>query len=141
MPIMKTDLSADIAAVQGIAAVPRILEVVCRSTGMGFAAVARVTEQRWVCCAVRDEIEFGLVPGGELEVETTLCHEIRQSHEAVVIDNVAEDATYCAIDPRPARLDTPQTIGMFKLFAELIATHLEAADRLAVTEGEALERA
>jgi signal transduction histidine kinase len=164
MLIMKTDLSADIAAVQGIAAVPRILEVVCRSTGMGFAAVARVTEQRWVCCAVRDEIEFGLVPGGELEVETTLCHEIRQSHEAVVIDNVAEDATYCghhtpakygfqsyismpiilsdgtffgtlcAIDPRPARLDTPQTIGMFKLFAELIATHLEAADRLAVTE-------
>jgi signal transduction histidine kinase len=168
MLIMKTDLSADIAAVQGIAAVPRILEVVCRSTGMGFAAVARVTEQRWVCCAVRDEIEFGLVPGGELKVETTLCHEIRQSHEAVVIDNVAEDATYCghhtpakygfqsyismpiilsdgtffgtlcAIDPRPARLDTPQTIGMFKLFAELIATHLEAADRLAVTEARLL---
>src|SRR6266853_1374539 len=168
MPIMKTDLSADIAAVQGIAAVPRILEVVCRSTGMGFAAVARVTEQRWVCCAVRDEIEFGLVPGGELEVETTLCHEIRQSREAVDIDNVAEDTIYCghhtptkygvqsyismpiilsawtfygtlrAIDPRPARLDTPRTIGMFKLFSELIATHLEAADRLAVTEARLL---
>src|SRR5882762_9617781 len=168
MPIMKTDFSADIAAVQGIAAVPRILEVVCRSTGMGFAAVARVTEQRWVCCAVRDEIEFGLVPGGELEVETTLCHEIRQSREAVVIDNVAEDTIYCghhtptkygfqsyismpiilsdgtffgtlcAIDPRPARLDTPQTIGMFKLFSELIAIHLEAADRLAVTEARLL---
>ena len=55
---MAPDLSADIAAVQGIAAVPRILEVVCRSTGMGFAAVARVTEQRWICCAVRDEIAF-----------------------------------------------------------------------------------
>jgi len=27
--------------------------------------------------------------------------------------------TLCAIDPRPARLDTPQTIGMFKLFSEL----------------------
>ena len=64
---MAPDLSADIAAVQGIAAVPRILEVVCRSTGMGFAAVARVTEQRWVCCAVRDEIAFGLTPGGELQ--------------------------------------------------------------------------
>ena len=86
---MATDLSADIAAVQGIAAVRRILEVVCRSTGMGFAAVARVTEQRWVCCAVRDEIAFGLAPGGELELETTICHEIRQSHEAVVIDNFA----------------------------------------------------
>jgi signal transduction histidine kinase len=165
---MATDFSADIAAVQGIAAVPRILEVVCRSTGMGFAAVARVTEQRWVCCAVRDEIEFGLTPGGELEVETTICHEIRQSHEAVAIDNVAEDATFCghhtpakygfqsyistpiiladgtffgtlcAIDPRPARLNTPQTVGMFKLFAELIATHLEAIDRLSASEATLL---
>jgi hypothetical protein len=34
--------------------------------------VARVTEQRWLCCAVRDEIELDLVPGRELEVETTL---------------------------------------------------------------------
>ena len=165
---MATDFSADIAAVQGISAVPRILEVVCRSTGMGFAAVARVTEQRWICCASRDEIEFGLVPGGELVVETTICHEIRRSHEAVVIDHVAEDAafcghhtpaqygfqsyismpivladgsffgTLCAIDPRPARLNTPQTIGMFKLFAELIATHLEAVDRVAASEATLL---
>jgi signal transduction histidine kinase len=166
--IMATDFSADIAAVQGVAAVPRILEVVCRSTGMGFAAVARVTEQRWVCCAVRDEIEFGLTPGGELEVETTLCHEIRQSREAIIIDNVAEDAafcrhhtpakygfqsyistpiiladgtffgTLCAIDPRPARLNTPQTAGMFKLFAELISTHLDAIDRLSASEATLL---
>jgi len=165
---MATDLSADIAAVQGIAAVPRILEVVCRSTGMGFAAVARVTEQRWICCAVRDEIAFGLTPGGELKVETTICHEIRQSGEAVVIDSVTDDLVYCghhtpaqygfqsyismpimladgsffgtlcAIDPRPARLNTPQTVGMFKLFAELIATHLDAANRVAVSEASLL---
>jgi signal transduction histidine kinase len=165
---MATEFDADIAAVQRIAAVPRILEVVCRSTGMGFAAVARVTDNRWVCCAVRDEIAFGLAPGGELEVETTICHEIRRSGEAVVIDNVAEDTAYCghhtpakygfqsyisipimladgtffgtlcAIDPRPARLNTPQTIGMFKLFAELIATHLDAVDRLAATEAKLL---
>src|SRR5882757_2611888 len=168
MPIMKTDLSADMAAVQGIAAIPRILEVVCRSTGMGFAAVARVTEQRWICCAVRDEISFGLTPGGELQVETTICHEIRQSGEAVVIDSVTDDLAYCghhtpaqygyqsyismpiiladgsffgtlcAIDPRPARLNTPQTVGMFKLFAELIATHLDAANRVAVSEASLL---
>jgi signal transduction histidine kinase len=165
---MVADLSADIAAVQRIDAVPRILEVVCRSTGMGFAAVARVTEDRWICCAVRDEIAFGLVPGGELKVETTICHEIRQSHEAVVIDHVANDASYCghhtpaqygfqsyismpiiledgtffgtlcAIDPRPARLATPETVGMFRLFAELIATHLGAIDRLAFSEAKLL---
>jgi signal transduction histidine kinase len=165
---MASDLGADIAAVQGIAAVPRILEVVCRSTGMGFAAVARVTEDRWICCAVRDEIAFGLAPGGELKLETTICHEIRQSGQAVVIDSVADDIAYCghhtpaqygfqsyvsmpiiladgsffgtlcAIDPRAARLNTPQTVGMFRLFAELIATHLDAAHRVATSEARLL---
>jgi len=165
---MATGFGADIAAVQGITAVPRILEVVCRSTGMGFAAVARVTEDRWVCCAVRDEIAFGLTPGDELKVETTICHEIRQSGEAVIIDSVADDIAYCghhtpaqygfqsyismpiilsdgsffgtlcAIDPRPARLNTPETIGMFKLFAELIATHLDAINRVATSEARLL---
>jgi len=165
---MSTDFDADIAAVQGIAAVPRILEVVCRATGMGFAAVARVTEQRWICCAVRDEIAFGLMPGDELKVETTICHEIRQSGSPVIIDSVVDDLAYCghhtpaqygfqsyisipilladgsffgtlcAIDPRPARLNTPQTIGMFKLFAELIATHLDAVNSVAVSEARLL---
>ena len=164
-----SDLQADIAAVSEIKAVPTILEVVCRTTGMGLAAVARVTEERWVACSVRDEIAFGLRPGGELQVETTLCHEIRASGEAVVINNVAEDPRYCghptparygfqsyisvpivlpdgrffgtlcSIDPRPARLDTPEVIGMFKLFAELIAFHLNALDQAAVNAGRLLD--
>ncbi len=67
------DVEGDVAAIAGIDAVPTILEVVCRTTGMGFAAVARVTEDRWVACAVRDEIRFGLRPGGELRVATTIC--------------------------------------------------------------------
>jgi signal transduction histidine kinase len=161
---MTADLGADVASVQRIDSIPRILDVICRTTGMGFAAVARVTEDRWVCCAVRDDIRFGLVPGGELKVETTICHEIRQSHTAVVIENVADDVafsghhtpamygfqsyismpiflsdgrmfgTLCAIDPRPAKLNTPETIGMFELFAELIGTHLGAMDRYSETE-------
>jgi hypothetical protein len=44
---------------------------------------------------VRDDIEFGLQPGGELKLETTICHEIRQAGKEVVIDHVAEDQTYC----------------------------------------------
>jgi signal transduction histidine kinase len=158
------DFQADIDAIERIAAVPTILDVVCRATGMGFAAVARVTEDRWICCAVKDDIEFGLKPGGELKVETTICNEIRQNREAVAIDHVAESALYCghhtpamygfqsyismpimlkdgrffgtlcAIDPRPARLNNPEIIGMFKLFAELIGTHLDAMDRVAASE-------
>ncbi|WP_420132808.1 GAF domain-containing sensor histidine kinase [Rhodopseudomonas sp.] len=166
---MQDGIQADIDAVQRIDAVPRILEVVCRTTGMGFAAVARVTESKWVCCAVRDEIAFGLVPGGELQLETTICHEIRQSHRAVVIDHVAEDelfrhhhtpaqygfqsyisvpimrangemfGTLCAIDPRPAILNTPQVTTTFKLFAELIGIHLDALDRLQTSEARLLD--
>jgi signal transduction histidine kinase len=159
---------SDLEAVARIDIVPTILEVVCRTTGMGFAAVARVTESRWIACSVRDDIQFGLQPGGELRVETTICDEIREHREAVVIDNVAEDPVYCkhgtpamygfqsyismpivlpdgsffgtlcAIDPRPARLNAPEVVGMFKLFAQLIGFHLEAQQRLAATEASLL---
>jgi signal transduction histidine kinase len=160
-PVSNLDaaLTADIASVAQIDGVASILEVVCRTTGMGFAAVARVTEERWVACAVRDEIAFGLLPGGELNIKTTICDEIRANGRAVIIDHVAEDESYrghhtpamygfqsyisipivlpngsmfgtlCAIDPRPARLNRPEVIGMFKNFAQLIAFHLDAQDR------------
>jgi signal transduction histidine kinase len=161
---MPDRVARDVAAVARIDAVPKILEVVCRMTGMGFAAVARVTDERWIACAVRDEIQFGLQPGGELKVETTLCSEIRDSGHELIIDDVAEDQIYCghpapamygfksyismpifrangsffgtlcAIDPKPARLNTPETVGMFRLFAELIALHLDTQDRLAASE-------
>jgi PAS domain S-box-containing protein len=127
---------------------------------MGFAAVARVTEDRWIACSVKDDIAFGLKPGGELRVETTICNEIRESGSAVVIDHVAEHGVYCchptpamygfqsyisvpivlpngsffgtlcAIDPRPARVNTPEIVGMFKMCAELIGFHLDANQRV-----------
>jgi signal transduction histidine kinase len=160
--------ASDLAAIARIDVVPTILEVLCGTTGMGFAAVARVTEDHWVACSVRDEIHFGLRPGGELKIETTICNEIRDSRQAVVIDNVSQDAafrdhrtpalygfesyvsfpivmpdgsffgTLCAIDPRPRRLNTPEVIGMFKLFAELIALHLDALRRIATSEANLL---
>ena len=53
-----SDVDEAVAAIAGIDAVPTILDVVCRTTGMRFAAVARVTEDRWIACAVRDQIRF-----------------------------------------------------------------------------------
>jgi signal transduction histidine kinase len=44
--------------------------------------------------------------------------------------------TLCAIDPRPARLQAPETIGTFRLFAELIASHLNADRQLAAREDD-----
>jgi hypothetical protein len=98
---MSQDSRADVERVNRIEAVPTILDVVSRTTGMRFAAIALVTEERWIACAVLDEINFGLKPGGELKVETTICHEIRQSQEPVIINNVVEDQEWCGHRTRP----------------------------------------
>ena len=109
--VVEHPLADDLTAIARIDAVPTILDVVCRTTGMGFAAVARVTEDRWIACAVRDEIAFGLQPGGELEVETTICDEIRDSGQPVVIDHVAEDAAFCG-HPTPTMYGFQSYISM-----------------------------
>src|ERR1700733_14971269 len=94
------DFQADVESVSRIEAVPTILDVVCRTTGMGFAAVARVTEDRWIVCSVKDEIAFGLQPGGELKVETTICHEVRERRDPIIINHAAEDEIY-SFHPTP----------------------------------------
>jgi signal transduction histidine kinase len=101
------------------------------------------------------------LPGGELSVKTTICDEIRASGKPVIIDHVEKDekfqdhqtpaiygfqsyismpiflpggsffGTLCAIDPRPAKLNRPEIIGLFKNFAQLIAFHLDAQERAA----------
>jgi len=158
------NILADIESISKIPAVSHILEIVCRSTGMGFAAVARVTSDQWITCAVLDKIDFGLLPGHELNLETTICNEIREHHKVVVIDHVAEDeefanhhtpllygfqsyisvpiilktgeffGTLCAIDPKPANLKNTSVVGMFKMFADLIAFHLDALQQIAISE-------
>jgi GAF domain-containing protein len=121
-------------------AIHAILEEVCGLTGMGFAAVARVTEDRWIACQLLDEIEFGLNPGDELEVKKTICDDIRKCGQAIIIDEVGADpqwnrhpvpilygfqsyvsipiilddgsfyGTLCAIDPKPRALGAAETI-------------------------------
>ncbi|GGP26009.1 GAF domain-containing sensor histidine kinase [Silvimonas amylolytica] len=156
-------LENDVALVGEIEVIPTLLDVVCRTTGMGFAAIARVTSDRWIACQVKDDIGFGLAAGGELVVETTICHEIRQHQELVVIDDVDADPLYathhtpqlyglksyisipiyhhgeffgtlCAIDPHPHKLNTPAVVGMFRLFADLIGFHLDSGSALRSTQ-------
>lgn len=55
-----------VGTVARIDAVPITLDVVCRTTGMGFAAVARVTKERWIACSLLDQISFGLAPGASV---------------------------------------------------------------------------
>ena len=55
-PATPHDFQPDLDAVAAIPAIGTILEVICRTTGLRFAAVARVTEDRWVCCAAKDDL-------------------------------------------------------------------------------------
>jgi signal transduction histidine kinase len=163
---MTIDIKAEVDAIKQIGAVPKILDVVGRMTGMGFVAIARVTSDQWICCAVRDTINFGLPEGGELRVETTICNEIRQHGKTVVINDVQTDGvfcnhptpamygfrsyisapvilsnrmiwgTLCAIDPQPRDLSKPEILGSFQLLGELIAAQLEFNQRLAQSQAD-----
>jgi len=163
---MNREFQGDINKIGRIAIVPQLLDVVCRITQMGFAAVARVTDENWIACAVKDDIGFGLEPGGELALETTICNEIRDSGQQVVINHVAENpifknhhtplmygfqsyisvpivrkngsffGTLCAIDPSPRNLETPEIIGMFNLFADLISFHMDVVDELDISQSD-----
>ncbi|OYQ04535.1 histidine kinase [Pseudomonas mandelii] len=156
--------AADIATIGRISAVPAILQVIRELTGLRFAAVARVTEDSWTACAVLDQLDFGLQVGGELDVVTTLCHEIRQAHHSVVIDNASEDPLYrdhhtprlyqfesyiavpifrtdgrffgtiCALDPNPAPLKSSTIQSTMESFARMLALQIEAEENLQKTE-------
>jgi signal transduction histidine kinase len=147
-------IAKDIAAVGRISLVPAMLNLLCENTGMGFAAVARVTHSTWTACAVEDRIKFGLGPGGQLEVNTTLCRESRAIRKPIVIDQASLDPIYrdhhtpriyniesyvsvpivcrdgryfgnlCAIDPNPAQVSDARTVRLFTSLADMIATEL-----------------
>lgn len=149
------DREADVARIRRIPAVPRILDAMIELTGMRFAAVASVTAQSWTACAVRDDLGFGLLPGQQLVLESTICNEIRQHQRPVVFGHASIDPHYslhhtpkqyglesylsvpifradgtffgtlCAIDSRPSQLDDPALLKTIELLAELIGRQLE----------------
>lgn len=152
--------AADVALISKMGAVPTILRLLCETTGLGFAAVARVTETSWTACAVLDRIGFGLRPGDELDAATTFCSECRASRTPILIEKASEDAVYCAhptpklygfesyiavpivkrsgevfgticaLDRRPAALADAKALPTLELFAELVAAQIELEERL-----------
>ncbi len=166
---MSLNIEAERKAINNINAIPLLLEVICNTTGMGFAAVARVTRDRWIAYAVLDKINFGLKPGGELKVETTLCNEVNQFQKAIVVNNFSLDEEYadhhtpalyglksyisipiilkdgtffgtlCAIHPEPSDVNNPTIISMFNLYAELISLQLDEQQKRAEMEAQLAE--
>ena len=154
----------DIETIAGISQIPAILETTLLATGMGFAAIARVTDSRWIACATADNVAFGLKPGDELDVQSTLCHEVRELGEEIVIDDVESDPTYCdhhtpekygfrsyvsvpivlsdgsffgtlcALDSNPRKVSSPHVMDMFRLFARIIGESVDTEKRLRLSE-------
>ena len=159
-----TDFEKDIAAITGNTQVRVILETIQLATGMGFAAVARVTESRWITCQTVDRLAFGLAPGDELDIETTFCHAVEQSNAEIFINDIETDeawcnqpsparcgyrsyvsvpiwrrdgsffGTLCAVDPAPRDVKDDRIVGMFHLFARIIGEGLEMTERLEKSE-------
>lgn len=159
-PLSDPALLRDIAEISRIKAVPRILETVAHITGSRFTAIARVTDTTWTACATYDTLGFGLVPGGQLVLETTLCDEIRQSAKAVVFAHASQHPVYsahhtpriyglesyasvpifrpdgtffgtlCAIDSAPGDFDEAHILRSMELLAELVGNYLDTEDRL-----------
>ena len=165
---LSTNLSVYVREIQDIGAVGQILETVAAVTGLGFVAVAHVTDHSWTTCAVLDKLGFGLKIGDGLDVTTTLCEEVRATASTIVIDHVRENARYrdhhtpriygfqsyfsipifrpdgayfgtlCGLDPQPAPLSAPATVSTLELFAQLISKQLEVEREHAVVQNELL---
>lgn len=161
--------AADIATIGRISAVPAMLQVISDMTGLRFAAVARVTDDSWTACAVLDQLAFGLGIGGELDLTTTICHEVRGSHVSVVIDKASEDPLYhdhhtprmyhfesyisvpvfrtdgrffgtiCALDPNPAKLRSSSIQSTMESFARVLSLQIDAEEALQHTEAQLQE--
>jgi signal transduction histidine kinase len=149
------EIERDVLAVREIEALPTLLDVLCETTGMRFAAVARVTDRTWTACAIKDQIDFGIKVGGQLAIESTLCIESKRTRTPIVVDHASLDPRYCnhptpriykiesyisvpivlasgryfgnlcAIDPAPTKVSDPKVVGMFTRFAALIALQLD----------------
>lgn len=161
---MKTTPLPDSATISRIQVVPAILQVISETTGLRFAAVARVTETRWTALAVLDTLGFGMKAGDELDASSTLCGEIRRTHQTIVIDQASEDADYsehpaprscgfesyiavpvfrndgsffgtiCAFDPLPRPLRGGAIQPMMEAFARLLTIQIESEENAQRTE-------
>ncbi|WP_417525983.1 ATP-binding protein [Marinovum sp.] len=158
------DFQADIDLISGSDTVNVILETVRLATDMRFAAVSRVTDQRWVACHTADDIAFDLKAGDEIAIENTFCQTVRDTSRPVIFDDVNTDDSYldhpiarqfgivsyvsmpiyrsdgsffgtlCGIDTVPRRVKRPKVQAMFKMFAELIGRILDTEMRLEAQE-------
>jgi len=158
------DFQSDIEMLAASETVGTLLETVMLATDMRFAAVARVTTDRWVACRTVDEVNFGLSEGDEIGIDQTFCQSVRETSEKVMFNDVATDDVYrnhpiaaqfgivsyasipifrsngsffgtlCAIDTEPRDVKHPRVVAMLEMFADIIGRSLETEERLEAQE-------
>ncbi|RKH49922.1 sensor histidine kinase [Corallococcus sp. AB049A] len=160
-------LLADVEAVSRIDAVKTVLRVLTRTTGLRLAVVARVTPESWTCCAVLDEMGFGLKAGDTLAVSTTFCNTVRTLKGPLLVNHASEDPRFrnhpapkmynvesyiavplyrrngeffgvmCALDSKAANL-TEDVLETFRHLGDLVGHQLEQEDALSDRDSQLL---
>lgn len=87
----KSGFEIDLASISKMESIPLILNLVKATTGLRFAAVARVTETRWVACAVDNSAGLELVVGSERVTARTLCSQVRNLRRSLVYGSGFEE--------------------------------------------------
>jgi len=158
------DFQSDIDVLTGSDLIGTLLETIMLATNMRFAAVARVTADRWVACRTVDEVNFGLASGDEIEIRSTFCQSVRTTGQKVLFNDVATDDVYhnhpiatnfgivsyasipihrrdgtffgtlCAIDTEPRDVKHPRVVAMLEMFANVVSQTLETEEQLAAQE-------
>jgi GAF domain-containing protein len=127
--------------VQLLASMPGLqptLEQVAALTGMRFVAVARIAEKRWTALAVHDLLSYGLLPGQDLILESTICNEIRRHCKVVSFNQASTDQVF-ASHPTPtlygfeSYLSVPLVLDDGSFFGTLFALDIAPAALEAAT--------
>ncbi len=93
---MSDQLAQAIAQVGDDNALRDVLAEVRKLTGMRFAAIAYVSDDRWIASQVDDDLGFGLAAGDELDVHRTICKEVRCNSREILIDDTETDPLWSA---------------------------------------------
>lgn len=150
------DIGRQVQLVASVPAISAILQLLRDQTGMRFIGIARVTPERWVMCAVLDEAGFGLAPGDQLDINTTVCRAQIDKSDTISFDDAHVHPVYsqhpgpalygfrshmsaaihvggayfgslCALDPEPAAISNERVKGMMEGMAALIGRLIEEA--------------
>lgn len=158
-----------VVAIGRIDAVPTLLQVLCEITGLRFAMVTSLRGTLWTPCAVRGDLRLGMIPGIPMPLDDILCTESLRTGAPLVIEHASLDARHrahplvarhgiesclslaivlgdgrhfgnlCAMDTRPAKLMEPRIVSMFRQFASLIASRLDAQFRQQLMDSALLD--